>query len=247
MTRRFRFRRVIREGLVVFAALALAACGRAAAVGPSPYPFPTIERDLTATADIQASVLQPDATSTPFVTAGPLQFLDSGQHISASGSYTETETEAAGPMICHVERGSCAYNYLVQIQIPGILFLDEESPPYRGEDHLVNAAMIPPLSTLADLVSAEWDGKYQVMVTDAYDSLLEHDLAQNDPNRKYSLHFEGRSIDLILVPLGLERLSRLCALAHQAGFDWVHNENDHCHASVQSDSLCDICSPKATP
>jgi hypothetical protein len=103
------------------------------------------------------------------------------------------------------------------------------------------------VTRLAGLVAAEWGGERQIMVTDAYDSLLEHDLAQNDAARKHSLHFEGRSIDLILLPLGLERLGRLCALAHQAGFAWVHNEGDHCHASVRADSLCSVCSGRREP
>ena len=203
----------------------------------------------TATPDVQASVLETNLVNTPGAAlpfATP-QVLDSGQHISASGSYTETETEAAGPMVCQVARGSCAFGYLVRLDVPGLRFLDEESPSYNDEDHLVNPAMVAPLTRLVELAAAEWAGDYQVMITDAYDSQLEHDLAQNDPNRKYSLHFEGRSIDLILVPLGLERMARLCGLAHAAGFDWVHNEHDHCHASVRADSLCNICSGAARP
>jgi hypothetical protein len=35
------------------------------------------------------------------------------------------------------------------------------------------------------------------------------------------------------------------ALALTAGFDGVHNEVDHCHASINSSSLCTICSPTA--
>ena len=237
-----------RSGWALLAALALAACRPAAAGQPSPYPFPTVERGMTSTPDVSASVLQPEATAGPeILPAGPPHELETGQHISASGSYTETETQAAGPMVCRIERDSCAFNQLVRLQAPGLRFVDEESPPYNDEDHLVHPAMVEPLIRLVDLVTAEWNGEYQLTVTDAYDSLLEHDLAQGDLASKYSLHFEGRSIDLILVPLGLERLGRLCALAHQAGFAWVHNEENHCHASVLADSLCYLCSGAQPP
>ena len=105
----------------------------------------------------------------------------------------------------------------------------------------MHPAMLKPLSRLSQMVLAEWNGQYQLRVTDAYDSLLEHDLNQSDPNRKYSLHFEGRAIDLTLWPIDRSRYGRLCALAHCAGFDWVHNEISHCHASINAPSLCLQC------
>jgi hypothetical protein len=234
------------RGLWIVVAFALTACGQAATGSPPPQ-GPPAAGGPTATPDIRASVLQTPAEAQAAATAGPPYELQTGQHISASLSYTESESEAAGPMVCQIERGSCAFGYLVRLDVPGLRFLDEESAPYNDEDHLVHAAVAPPLAQLAELVQAEWGGQYVVLVTDAYDSLLEHDLAQNDPNRKYSLHFEGRSVDLILVPLGLERMARLCALAHAAGFAWVHNEGDHCHASVRADSLCYVCSGAAEP
>jgi len=40
----------------------------------------------------------------------------------------------------------------------------------------MNADLVAPLAELARLVAAEWGPDAQVMVTDAYDSLLEHDL-----------------------------------------------------------------------
>ncbi len=105
----------------------------------------------------------------------------------------------------------------------------------------MHPAMLLPLSHLRDLVNEEWGGAYQLRVTDAYDSLLEHDLGQPDENRKISLHFEGRAIDLTTWPIAPERYGRLCILAHCAGFDWVHNEGDHCHAAIQAESLCSKC------
>jgi hypothetical protein len=105
----------------------------------------------------------------------------------------------------------------------------------------MHPAMLLPLFRLQKLVDVEWGGEVRLRVTDAYDSLLEHDLAQPNPDRKYSLHFEGRSIDLTTWPIDQARYGRLCALAYCAGFDWVENEVDHCHASINAESLCVQC------
>jgi hypothetical protein len=113
--------------------------------------------------------------------------------------------------------------------------------PFDTEDILMHPAMLKPLSRLSQLVLAEWGGEVQLRVTGAYDSLLEHDLNQTDPNRKYSLHFEGRAIDLTTWPVGRSRYGRLCALAHCAGFDWVQNEGSHCRASINAKSVCAHC------
>jgi hypothetical protein len=122
-----------------------------------------------------------------------------------------------------------------------IIFQGEEEPPYDGEDILMHPAMLLPLSRLNELVKAEWGGAYQLRVTDSYDSLLEHHLSQPDLSRRASLHFEGRAIDLTLWPRDLARYGRLCALAHCAGFGWVHNEGNHCHAAIEAESLCGRC------
>jgi hypothetical protein len=112
---------------------------------------------------------------------------------------------------------------------------------------MMHPAMVLPLSNLADLVAAEWGEGTQVMVTEAYDSLLDHHNFQPNRDLRYSLHFEGRSIDVITWPPDEGRTGRLCGLALQAGFDWVHNEGDHCHASLYADSLCTLCSGAAPP
>jgi hypothetical protein len=173
--------------------------------------------------------------------------LGAGQHIAADGSYTAIETEAAGPMVCHIQRDSDAFNQFIGVFDPRLLWSGGEAPPYGDEDHRMHPAMLKPLSTLVDLVEAEWGGEVKIMVTEAYDSLLDHDLAQADNQKKYSLHFEGRSIDLIPWPPNDSPavLSRMCALAHTAGFDWVHNEQNHCHASVRAQSLCTLYNPVA--
>jgi hypothetical protein len=164
-----------------------------------------------------------------------------GQHISASGSYTQTETQAAGPMVCRIARDSCAYHYLIGNLDPSIVFKEEEEAPYATEDILMHPDMYMPLNRLNRLVQAEWGGAVRLRVTDTYDSLLEHDLAQTDESHRYSLHFEGRSIDLTTWPVDPAYYGRLCALAHCAGFDWVNDEGDHCHASINVESLCSRC------
>jgi hypothetical protein len=174
------------------------------------------------------------------VSACPIPDLILDQHLSASGSYTETERAAAGPMACQIKPDSCAYHLLVGNLDPTIRFKNEEAPPYQ-EDFLMHPDMLLPLYRLNQLVNAEWGGTVQLRVTDAYDSMLEHDLGQADERKRVSLHFEGRSVDLTTWPIDTNRYARLCALAHCAGFAWVQNEGDHCHASVNANSLCLQC------
>ncbi|MCB0181916.1 MAG: hypothetical protein KDI62_27045 [Anaerolineae bacterium] len=171
----------------------------------------------------------------------PLTALSYNQHLSATGSYTETETQAAGAIACRIERYSCPYYHLVGNLDPHLVFKQEEEAPLDQEDIFMHPAMVAPLVRLSQLVEQEWGGAVRLRITDAYDSLLEHDLSQPDLARRQSLHFEGRSVDLTTWPIDLSKYGRLCALAHCAGFDWVHNEGDHCHASIQADSLCWSC------
>jgi hypothetical protein len=230
---------IIIGGLLLALTGALTACGdhqvrsRATATpSPAPTPSPTL-KPLPTTP-------RPTATAVA-ATACPLPDLQVSQHISARASYTETETSAAGPMVCRIERDSCAYYHLIGNLGPTIIFKKEEEPPYDAEDILMHPAMLLPLTRLDELVQQEWGGLYWLRITDAYDSLLEHNLSQLDDSRKYSLHFEGRSVDLTTWPIDPARYGRLCALAHCAGFDWVHHEGDHCHASIEAESLCLRC------
>jgi hypothetical protein len=232
--------------VAVVLALGLSACSGQVDQDAAPTPFRT--RKPTSTAGVMFAAVAP--VPKPTVTPAPvtpsagcaLVTLEPGLHISANGSYTETETEAAGPMVCRIERDSCAYRRLIGNLDPSILFNRHKPLPYDVEDTLMHPAMLLPLTRLRDLVAAEWGSQLKLLVTAAYDSLLEHDLSQADNSRKYSLHFEGRSIDLVTYPVEPARYSRLCALAQCAGFDWVNNEGDHCHASIKAQSLCSTCS-----
>ncbi len=213
---------------------------------------PVATRPETATTAAQPTVTPRSASAniplpTPVVRAVPVQQpcplpdLLKGQFISASGSYTQTEPAVSGRMVCRIERGSCAYERLVGLVEPSIVYKQEESPPFDGEDILIHPALIAPLARLNELVQLEWGGLAQLRVTDAYDSQLDHDPPQIDPARAYSLHYEGRAIDLTLSPVDHSKYGRLCALAHCAGFDWVLHEGTHCHASTNAISLCTQC------
>ncbi len=241
-------RRSKQAGVMLVGLFGLLAC--AAPAEPSTILVYIHAQDATplSAAPAAASPTAPPAAPTAALTATPappacaLEALAPGLHISATGSYTETEDQAAGPMTCRIARDSCAFGLLIRNLDAAILFQDEEAPPHNDEDRRMHPAMLMPLSRLRDLVAAEWQGEARLVVSDAYDALLEHDLNQADPARKYSLHFEGRSIDLLLSPYDPARMDRLCALAHCAGFDWVHHEFTHCHASVRAMSLCAVCS-----
>ena len=227
-------------------ALAAAACsgGRAARAGPSP----TAPLPVTPTANIVVGGLAytptPVGSPTPFSLPATLML---GEHLSSRGSYTDTETTAAGPMVCRIERGSCAFGRLVINRDPNVLFSEGEEAPYGEEDRMMHPAMVQPLADLAAKVAAEWGAGTQIMVTEAYDSLLDHHNFQPNATLRYSLHFEGRSVDLITWPPDESRNGRLCVLALEAGFDWAHNEGDHCHASIHTESLCSLCSGAAPP
>jgi hypothetical protein len=208
---------------------------------PLPSPSRTdVNADPAATSSLGSAALESCRLAT----------LPSNEHISSSGSYTQTEDEAAGPMMCQIQRNSCAFGLLVTDQDPNVAFSTHKAAPYTDEDRQMHPAMLMPLSRLSQLVQQEWHGAVNLYVTAAYDSLGEHDLNQPDMKRKYALHFEGRSLDLITTPSDQSHLDRLCALAYCAGFDWVHNEGDHCHVSMNAPSLCTYCSgsvPTALP
>src|SRR5258705_10282849 len=92
-----------RAAVVGLAAAVLAAC---AGPGALPPPLPTAVRP-TETSESQVSVL--GLTPAPTLLPGPVTLpaeVPQGAHLSASGSFTETETEAAGPMVCQIQRSS---------------------------------------------------------------------------------------------------------------------------------------------
>src|SRR5436190_10913380 len=85
-----------RAAVVGLAAAILAACA-----GPSALPPLPTEVRPTETSESQVSVLgiTPTPTGLPAPITLPAE-VPQGATLSASGSVTETETEAAGPMAC---------------------------------------------------------------------------------------------------------------------------------------------------
>jgi hypothetical protein len=230
-----------RHVLVTVAGMWLMACGAS-----NESPAISVELFIPTQTPAPTFTPVPALTPTPLPSPTPegacaIQTLPIGMVISASGSYTLTETEAAGPMICQIRRDACEFKLLLRNLDPELFFQNEEPVGFNDEDQLMHPAMLKPLTELKRLVQQKWRGEVRLIVTDAYDSLLEHDLAQPDPARKVALHFEGRSIDFVPQPATPERMEQLCAMAHCAGFDWVHNEVTHCHASVNAPSLCGRC------
>lgn len=219
-----------------------AACSEAS---PPPPPLPTLAQP-SPTAEVQVAVVGTGPTTTP-APSGPAipEEVLPGEHVSASGSLTETETQAAGPMLCQIQRDSCAFQHLIIDQDPNVVFSNAQPPPYGQENRMMHPAMQLPLARLAALVKSEWSGSVQLLVTAAYDSQFNHDLEEPVAQLRYSLHYEGRSIDLVPLPVNPARIARLCALALHAGYDWVHNEINHCHASIRATSLCTVCSALA--
>src|SRR6185295_18880565 len=126
-----------------------------------PLPFATLA-PITPTEEMQVVVVVPGPTGTPAPVATPAVLL-LGEHMSATGSITQTETEAAGPMLCQVQRGSCAFSHLVADYDPDLLFSGSEPPPYNDEDRLMHPDAILPLANLAVAVHAEWGPAVQVM------------------------------------------------------------------------------------
>jgi len=78
---------------------------------------------------------------------------------------------------------------------------------------------------LANRVDKEWNGKVKLRITEAWDNNNEHG--------KFSLHYEGRAVDLTTSDLDLKKYSRLASLAAEVGFTWVYFEGNHVHASVK--------------
>lgn len=91
-------------------------------------------------------------------------------------------------------------------------------------DALVTQKLGKKVVQLAGKVEKEWPGVY-LRITEAWDTESEHS--------NFSLHYEGRAIDITTSDKDKVKYARLAGLAIETGFDWVYNEGDHVHASVK--------------
>ena len=110
-------------------------------------------------------------------------------------------------------------------------------PVCHDEDYLVDPSLAQATIDLGASVRAQWrdpisgEPAFQLRITDAYDSLLEHSNRSN--------HYRGLAVELTLAPVPAANRAtraalygRLSSLAVCAGYDFVHFENrHHVHAS----------------
>ena len=76
---------------------------------------------------------------------------------------------------------------------------------------------------LATLVREEWGDVIYLRIREAWST--------NDNHLNYSIHHEGRALDITTSDNDKNKLGRLAGLAIEAGFDWVWYE-DSCHVHV---------------
>jgi hypothetical protein len=133
------------------------------------------------------------------------------------------ESDASGPFVARVVRGTPEFDALADVKDPRIVFKDEEG---TGADRRMIPLLSDALMQLADKVAAEWKG-VKLRVTEAWDEDNEH--------VPQSLHYEGRAADITTHPVDGAKLGRLAGLAAECSLSWVFFEDSkHVHVSVQN-------------
>lgn len=146
--------------------------------------------------------------------------------------YDISETNAVGAIAGRISRGTANFNLLVDGGSMskwksglGGTFKDEEksnSPPYKGDDAMMQLSLIKPLNQFVDLVNAikrdhpERLGASTYQINEAFDEDGEH--------ANYSTHYEGRAIDISGSGLGASNVGKYAGIALLAGFEWVNYE-----------------------
>lgn len=105
-----------------------------------------------------------------------------------------------------------------------------ELPVFKFEegnftDVKATAKLCKAILELNSRVIKEWGNGVVLRITEAYDQDSEH--------ATYSLHNEGRAVDVTTSDRDNNKLGKLAYFATKSGFNWVYYENDHIHASVK--------------
>ena len=187
---------------------------------------------------------------------GKVKVLRYGQHagFNNNGDYQFgiSETRASGQILPkhnaptvaslgYIFRGTDAFDRLQSLDniwsgsgFNGT-FKDEEPAPYLGDDHLVDPALLEPISRLKDLiVTAQQQSRIpteQYVISDAFDEQNEHDTLVKDVFNSVIPTSRGRGVD---ISIPVDSIPRLSGLALLAGFDWVNNESNLNHFHVSS-------------
>ncbi len=129
-----------------------------------------------------------------------------------------------------------------------VCFKNEETTTTESDqnDIYVTPSAVAKVKKLAELVNNEWDGKYKLRVTEAFDEECEH---AKKSKTKMSSHYTGHGVDFTLwfepgrsKQDSKQYMERLGGLAIEAGFDAVafekiilNNGNPvrHIHASTK--------------
>jgi len=181
-------------------------------------------------------------------------FLDGWQRNRSFMSTGESHPDASGGFVRNILRGTRDFDELVRLDsFPAeppfpwgtspFVFALPDSP--EDEDRLVQPSLLAPVRRLVSTWRADWNrrtdiwGEFLVSINEAFDSAGDHKVG--------SLHYEGRALDLDVIPAGpgvlVEssgdgyRLGRLAGIAWLAGFDWVYFESSHVHVSERGSIL----------
>ncbi|MFY8273209.1 hypothetical protein AAEU32_03660 [Pseudoalteromonas sp. SSDWG2] len=132
----------------------------------------------------------------------------------------DSEAQASGAALMSVDQATLAD--VVNMCGASIAIKFEEGD---CSDAKMTARAKDKIVTLANKVNDQWGGAVKLRITEAWDNNNEHS--------NYSLHYEGRAIDITTDDMDVIKYARLAGLAAEVGFDFVYLEGNHVHVSVK--------------